>query len=118
MYSNFDKYVPDDMKVTQIRGKNTTRIEDVAVNYRERAGKNRWDIHKHVRDWVDLNTGKPYKADNGRIYEIVGMDRPKGFNSTSSILFKDIVTGDIIKYSSGGGGSVQRGFTGESYFDE
>ena len=118
MYSNFDKYVPDDMKLTQIRGYNTTRIEDVAVNYWETAGKNRWDIHKHVRDWVNLNIGKPYKADNGRIYEIVGMDRPKDRKSTSSILFKDIVTDDIIKYSSGGGGSAQRGFTGESYFDE
>ena len=88
------------------------------VNYWETAGKNRWDIDEDVRDWVDLNIGKPYPADNGRIYEIVGMDRPRDRKSTSSILFKDIVTGDIIKYSSGGGGSAKRGFTGESYFDE
>lgn len=67
-----------------------------------------WTVAPAVRDWVKNNTGKLYKASNGKIYEIVGINENKGYNETGGVKLRDIETGKDVEYTVSGGGSQAR----------
>jgi hypothetical protein len=67
-----------------------------------RDGWNRWVLNDAAKNWVSQNTGKIYKATNGRLYQVVGAKESKDRNSAATITFKDLVTGATVNYKQGG----------------
>jgi hypothetical protein len=70
---------------------------------------------------VNANTGKIYKAGNGRLYEVVGrVTHTKDRRSSESIKFRDVVTGNELEFASTTAGgkekrTSQNQFTGGGY---
>jgi hypothetical protein len=79
--------------------------------------KDRWVLTDAAINWVNANTGKVYKANNGRLYEVVGrVTHTKDRRSSESIKFRDVVTGNEVEYSSTRtGGKSQNPFAGGGY---
>lgn len=80
------------------------------VHYVTKGGLNRWKLSDEAKTFVQENAGKLYKAENGKIYQVVGTSTSEKRNSTASIVLKDVVTGMNVRYSSGPGGSAKYNF--------
>lgn len=64
-----------------------------------------WKISNEGNTWLNNNVGKLVKGANGSVYQVAGKGGSTDRNGTSYIMLRDITTGNIVKYSSGSGGS-------------
>jgi hypothetical protein len=85
-------------------------IETVQLNDWTTAGSNRWILNTTAKNFVTENKGKLYKASNGKIYEVVGTSTPSDRKSTSSIVFRDVVSGVTVNISKTAGNGANSRF--------
>lgn len=80
-------------------------IESIGATVRwNTSGWNRWTLNDNAKQWLADNTGKLYKAGNGRVYEVVGAESGStGRKTTQGILFRDVQTGAIVTYRNASG---------------
>jgi len=82
-----------------------TGIESVNPVVWTTEGKNRWKLTGDAFKWAADNIGQLYKASNGRLYEVIGIQDANASkrHSRGSIVFRDTVSNINFYYSSGSG---------------
>lgn len=78
-------------------------VESMNVAQWTTEGSNRWKITPEAVEWANDNFNKLYRASNGRLYRVAGIDKPTSLNSSGGIIFTDVITGGAVKLTRGSG---------------
>jgi len=82
-------------------------LESMATNHWD---ENRWKLTSDTIKWVNENMYKLYRASNGRLYAVAGVQRPRGNNCTEYIILRDVVTNQKVAFNNAAGDSASRQF--------